>query len=197
MHLIQFKTSRPISYLSKEEMEHFFRAIPTRNSRDRLLFDLIYRYGLRRTEAALLRRDHLSEGRIWVTRVKNGFSGEYPIHPSTRRLLWAYLNDQRAEPDYLFPSRQRRGAAISASTVYALFRRYAVAAQIPTDRRHPHVLRHSIAVHLMNAGWDAADVQDWLGHRDITSTMVYAAVTNKGREANYERALASSEIANL
>jgi len=48
----------------------------------------------------------------------------------------------------------------------------------------------------MNVGWDAADVQDWLGHRDITSTMVYAAVTSKRREANYERALLSSEIAN-
>jgi site-specific recombinase XerD len=47
----------------------------------------------------------------------------------------------------------------------------------------------------MNAGWDAADVQDWLGHRDIASTMVYAAVTNKRREARYEEALLSDEIA--
>ena len=47
----------------------------------------------------------------------------------------------------------------------------------------------------MNAGWDAADVQDWLGHRDIASTMIYAAVTNKRREAKYEKALLSEEIA--
>lgn len=68
---------------------------------------------------------------------------------------------------------------MSVSTIYQLFRAYAEAAGLPPDRRHPHVLRHSIAVHLMNAGWDAADVQDWLGHREIASTMVYAAVTNK------------------
>jgi type 1 fimbriae regulatory protein FimB len=84
---------------------------------------------------------------------------------------------------------------MSASTIYQLFRDYADAADLPADRRHPHVLRHSIAVHLMNAGWDAADVQDWLGHRDIASTMVYAAVTNKRREAKYEEALLSDEIA--
>ena len=53
----------------------------------------------------------------------------------------------------------------------------------------------ALLVHLMNAGWDAADVQDWLGHRDIASTMVYAAVTNKRREAKYEEALLSEEIA--
>ena len=47
----------------------------------------------------------------------------------------------------------------------------------------------------MNAGWDAADVQDWLGHRDIASTMLYVAVTNKRREAKYEPALLSWEIA--
>jgi len=68
-------------------------------------------------------------------------------------------------------------------------------ADLPKERCHPNVLRHSIAVHLMNAGWGAADVQDWLGHRSIASTMVYAAVTNKRREANYERALDSTEIA--
>lgn len=84
---------------------------------------------------------------------------------------------------------------MSASTIYQLFRRYAEASELPRDRWHPHVLRHSIAVHLMNAGWDAADVQDWLGHRDIASTMVYAAVTNKRREAKYEEALLSDEIA--
>jgi hypothetical protein len=87
----------------------------------------------------------------------------------------------------LFVSRQSGNQPISPSTIYGLFRRYAGAADLRVDHRHPHVLRHSIAVHLMNAGWDAADVQDGLGHRDITSTMVYAAVTNRRREQKYER----------
>jgi site-specific recombinase XerD len=56
-------------------------------------------------------------------------------------------------------------------------------------------LTRSAAVHLMNAGWDVADVQDWLGHREISSTMVYAAVTSKRRAANHERSLFSTEIA--
>ena len=45
-------TIRPtgVRYVSKEEVEQFFAAIPANNLRDRLLFDLIYRHGLRRRE---------------------------------------------------------------------------------------------------------------------------------------------------
>jgi integrase len=196
MHLVEPATAGQLEYLPKIEVERFFAAIPAAAARDRLLFDAIYRYGLRRLEAALIRREHLSEGRIWITRLKGGVSSEYPIHPNTRRLLWAYLS-QRGDDEnpYLFVSRQGADRPLSPSMIYHLFRRYAEAAQLPADRRHPHVLRHSIAVHLMNAGWDVADIQDWLGHRDISSTMVYAAVTNKRREAKYEEALLSAEIA--
>lgn len=196
MHLVEAVAARQLVYLTKSEVERFFSATPQENARDRLLFEVIYRHGLRRREAVRIRRDHLTDGRIWITRVKGGISGEYPIHPTTRRLLWAYLSARREDGNpHLFTSRQSGGAPMSVTTIYALFRRYADAAGLPQDRQHPHVLRHSIAVHLMNAGWDAADVQDWLGHREIASTMVYAAVTNKRRAAKYEEALRSGEIA--
>ena len=189
---------RPVPYLTKEEVERFFAAIPAGNARDFLLFDLIYRHGLRRREATLLQLSSLRDGRIWITRAKGGRSGEYPVHPTTRRRLWAYLNERRgAENPYLFASRQSRTRPISVSTIYGLFRRYAEIGELPEDRWHVHVLRHSIAVHLMNASWDLADVQDWLGHRDIASTTVYASVTNKRREENYTRTLSSEEIASI
>ncbi len=195
MPVIERVPARQLAYLTKDEVERFFGVISSVDGRDRLLFDVIYRYGLRRQEAALIRREHVAE-RIWITRIKGGVSGEYPIHPTTRRLLWSYLEQRGAEPgSYLFATRQSGPRPMSGTTIYQLFRAYADAAKLPADRRHPHVLRHSIAVHLMNAGWDAADVQDWLGHRDIASTMIYAAVTNKRREAKYEEALLSDEIA--
>jgi len=194
MAMVEGAEARQLVYLSKLEVERLFEVIST--ARDRLLFDVIYRYGLRRIEAASIRREHLSDGRIWISRAKGGVSGEYPIHPTSRRLLWTHLAERGArESPFLFSTRQSGARPISTSTIYQLFVRYANAANLPADRRHPHVLRHSIAVHLMNAGWDAADVQDWLGHRDIASTMIYAAVTNRRREAKYEEALLSDEIA--
>lgn len=196
-HLIEPAAARVIAYCTKAEVERFFDAIPADAHRDQLLFDVIYRYGLRRLEASALRRDYLREGLISIARAKGGISGEYPVHPLTRRYLWAYLNERGDDDNpYLFVSRQGGNMRpLSPSMIHHLFRRYAEAANLPPNLRHPHVLRHSIAVHLMNAGWDIADVQDWLGHRDINSTTVYAAVTSKRRRETWSRTLNSDEIA--
>jgi integrase/recombinase XerC/integrase/recombinase XerD len=196
MHAVSTVVSRRISYLSREQVERFFRVIPPENVRDWIMFDLIYRYGLRRRELALIRLADLSEGRIWITRVKRGISGAYPIYPRTRKRLWRYLAQRGSGGSpYLIATRQSGTRPISPSTVYAIFRRYAALAELPDEHRHVHVLRHSIAVHLMNVGWDVADVQDWLGHVNIASTMVYATITNKRRDAAYRRAVRSREIA--
>jgi integrase/recombinase XerD len=195
MDVVALATRREVSFLSKAQVEALFAAIPAAATRDQLLFDVIYRHGLRRLEAALIRKEWIRD-RIWIHRLKHGASGEYPIHPRTRRLLWAWLAERGEDTNpYLFTTRQSPGRPMSPSMIYALFRRYATAAGLPAELQHPHVLRHSIATHLLEAGRDIVDVQDWLGHTQITSTLVYARVTNKRREATYAECLHSEAIA--
>lgn len=186
-----------VGYLTKEEVERFFRMIPRKNLRDLLLFELIYRHALRRGEAALLRRDDVANGRISITRLKRGISGSYPLHPHTIQRLTQYLARRTDGNPYLFPSRQDENRPISGSTIYALYRRYATAADLPPRLRHPHIFRHSNPTHQLTAGADLADVKDWMGHKDMKSTSIYAQITNKRREEHNARMRESKEIAHI
>jgi len=65
-------------------------------------------------------------------------------------------------------------------------KQYGQVAKLPPEKLHFHVLKHSIATHLLDAGADLRFVQDWLGHSNIQNTVIYAYLssatrTEKGR----------------
>lgn len=192
------KQKTPIKHLSVAEVQRLFRAIPREKLRDRLLFDLIYHYGLRRTEACLLKLEDvdLKRNTIEVHRLKGSDSHSYPLFPSTKVLLTQYLGEQRRLwTRDLFPSRQRLGHPICDSNVAHLFRQYAKAAGLPPDRQHVHALRHSIAMHMGEGELDGVDMQDWMGHVSWASTRVYMRVSARRRLKTLKKMIASGEIA--
>ncbi|GIX08050.1 MAG: integrase [Candidatus Poribacteria bacterium] len=190
-------TDRTPQYLTQDEMRRLLNAIPTntlQGKRDKALFYLAYRHGLRASEVGLLLRDDLDFKRLRITirRLKNGHGGSYPLAPELARLLKAYLRARKDDSPYLFIS--NRGTPIHRTTLHVLMRKYGALAGIPESKRHFHCLRHSAGTHFLEATGDIAFVQDWLGHRKIQSTQVYAKVTSKYRDQKAREAFARREI---
>jgi integrase/recombinase XerD len=175
-------------YFTQAEVKAFLRAI--RTLRDQTLFALIYHYGLRVSEVALLERGDvdLARGRLIVKRVKGGVWTERPLFSTSGSLLRTYL--ERSGGEELAPLFPGNGGPLKKRQIQALFVRYRDRAGL--DRRYTaHCLRHSIATHLLEAGLPLEFVQDHLGHRHIRSTTIYARITDRYRLAKY-RALEKS-----
>jgi len=191
-HLLVEKSIK-IKYLSQQELEGFFECIV--NPRDRALFGIIYFYGLRVSEATLLKLEDvdLQRRRIFIQRVKGGIGGERPLFKTVESLLRRYLKKRNPRGDNLFTGKQGN---LKKERIQQLFKQYAQKAGLDS-RFSVHCLRHSIATHLLEAGEGIEFVRDHLGHKNIQNTMIYAQITDRRREEVYERLESSSEIARI
>lgn len=197
-----------IKYLTQDELKRLFQVIetskPSRHmpsamkislaKRNLAIFLVAYRHGLRASEVGMLKLTDINtdHGRIFCNREKNGISGEYPMQADEIKALRAWLKERKDSVPALFPS--LRNQPISRRMLDDLMKDYGEKAGIPLDKRHFHVLRHSIATHLLDAGADLRFVQDWLGHANIQSTIVYAQLTNKARDEQARKVFASPSI---
>jgi integrase len=178
-----------IPVLTQEELQRLFAVIT--NPRDRVIFRVAYRHGLRASEIGLLCRNDVDfrTGRLTIHRLKGSLSGVYPLQPDTHKQLKAYLRTRTDGSPYLFVS--NRQVPISRYTLWHLMRRYGEAAGLPSEKQTFHILKHSIATHLLDAGADLAFVRDWLGHANIQNTLLYARMTTGRRDAEARRVFAS------
>ncbi len=88
----------------------------------------------------------------------------------------------------------QRGTPISRRQLDTLMKHYGEEAGIPASKRHFHVLKHSIATHLLDAGADLRFVQDWIGHASIKNTVIYAQHTSRRRDEEARKVFASPYV---
>lgn len=175
------RRSETIKFLMLDETRRLFASIT--DKRDKAIFLLAYRHGLRASEIGLLRVSDpdLKRLRVMLHRLKGSLSGEHPLQADEARALKAWLKSRDTDSPILSPS--RRSLPISRQMLDVLMKGYSEEAAIPTDKRHFHVLKHSIATHLLDAGAELRFVQDWLGHSNIQNTVIYTALVSTSREA--------------
>jgi integrase len=170
-----------IKFLTQDELKRLLFVI--KDKRDKAIFLIAYRHGQRASEVGMLHVNDIDwkKLRLMIRRLKGSLPGEHPLQPDEARVLKSYLRSRELDSPILFPS--NRNAPISRARLHRMMKHYGEKAKLPEDKQHFHVLKHSIATHLLDAGAELRFVQDWLGHANIQNTVIYTALVSTSREA--------------
>jgi integrase/recombinase XerC len=144
--------------------------------RDKLIIDLFYTTGLRRTELINIKLQNidLSKNTLKVLGKRNK-ERILPILPVISNQIKIYLlerNQIKSIKDIEYLLLMLKGVKLNDSFVYRLINYYfsGVSEKV---KKSPHILRHTFATHLLNNGADLNSVKELLGHSSLASTQVY------------------------
>ncbi len=204
---LPFKRARQriVEYLEAEEVRAIIDA-PDRTTaegrRDHALLLSLFNTGARVQEIVDVRPCDLQLVRPLQVRLHGKGRKERlcPLWPQTAEVLRALLDEHHVDPTSTEPLfRNERGRPLTRFGVRYLLRKYTTIARsaVPTlaaKRVHPHTLRHSTAVHLLQAGVDLVTISHWLGHASVETTNRYAAVDLETKRAALAKAGPLSDV---
>ena len=147
--------------------------------RDRLILELLYDTGMRRSELVGIRETDVDyEAMVIKVTGKRNKQRLIPFAEGLKDLMVAYekVRDQQGIGDNEWFLVGKSGRPLTTSVVYNVVRKHL--SSIPMlAKRSPHVLRHSFATSMLNNGAELTAVKDLLGHSSLASTSVYTHTT--------------------
>lgn len=183
------KKENVVKFLGLEQIEKLLLAPNTKKPsglRDKSILEAFFSTGLRVAELVALNKEQFNN-------IKNKKDlelsiigkGSYPrtVYFSERALSWLkkYLETRKDKEKALFINyRSKKGVErrLTRRSVERIVKKYTILAGVPIFTT-PHTLRHSYATDLLSQGVDLRTIQEFLGHRSITSTQIYTHVTSK------------------
>jgi integrase/recombinase XerD len=162
--------------LSKEEIKILINS--TENLKHKLVIKLLYSSGLRLQEIINLKRKEIDFDRkiIFVNSGKGRKDRITLLSEELKIDLLRYFGSYKFHTDYLF---EGRFGKYSKKSVQKILEK---SSKELNKKITPHMLRHSFATHLLDAGTDLRYIQKLLGHSDLKTTEIYTHVSNKNLE---------------
>ena len=183
--------------LSPQETLALLKAAKNRSTRDWAMILLAYRHGLRASEVCgvKLADVDLKAGSISIRRLKGSLHTIQPLYQHRGQplldetaALRAWLRKRPADgSDFLFTS--QKGGKLGRTQFFRNFQTVAESAGLEVQKRHPHVLKHSLASHLVAGNANLALIRQALGHRSISSTMQYIGTSDSEAAEALQKAL--------
>lgn len=163
------------------------RRSPVLKARDKAMMEMMYGSGLRRAEVCYLSVGDLNlEARM--ARVVGKGNKERAVFLSEPAIaaIAAYLEQRGTVEarDPLFLT--ARGTRITPRQLWVIFKQYREAAAL-TKHVTPHVMRHSFATHMHEAGADIMTIKELLGHASVATTQLYTNVSLSHMRSTFER----------
>lgn len=180
--------------LTEGEMDRLFKACgegsPYKGLRDRAILETLYGCGLRASElCGLSLKDLRTDTGSLIVLGKGNKERIVPLVGSAGRWVDLYLKKgrpmvYRGGTDKIFLS--VRGKKLSRDALWRIVRSRGMAAGISKSRLHPHIIRHTVASHLLRGGMDLRTLQEFLGHDSIGTTEKYLHLDQELRDI-YDR----------
>jgi site-specific recombinase XerD len=184
------RLSKPLpKHLKDEEVVSLLRVI--KSVRDRSMFMLMLRCGLRVAEVANLRLDSLDlrRGQLFVINGKGAKDRVVYLSKDAFDTLIKYLTQRRpikTKRVFLVEKGTFKGEPISVRGIQKRIEYYSEKSKIDVSC---HQLRHTMATQLLNADTDLVAIQDLLGHSRIRTTQRYCKVSNLKVQRDYHKAM--------
>lgn len=159
--------------------------------RDKAMLELLYATGIRVSELISLTLDDVNITSGYIRVSEGSRERIIPFGSVARTALKSYLKNARPgmiateSETVLFTNCS--GQPMSRQGFWKVLKQYAKRAGIEADIT-PHTLRHSFAAHLVENGADLRSVQEMLGHSDVSTTQIYAKMTNNRIKEVYAKA---------
>jgi len=180
-------------FVEEHQMEQLFSDIKFEKGfigvRDKLILDILYQTGLRRSELTHLTEanTNILSGTLKVLGKRNK-ERILPISFSLKCNLDAYLKvKQELNLQHMMLLVNEKGNPLTENALYLIVKKYL--SQITTiQKKSPHVLRHTFATHLLNNGASILAVKNLLGHASLSATQIYTHTTIEVLKKSYKKA---------
>jgi len=172
-------------------LEEFEFGEDFKGTRNRLVLDLLYQTGMRRSELTGLTTGAVNrEGKSLKVKGKREKERIIPLNEELLSAIERYLIIRNAvmaqnTTDRLIVT--ERGEPAYDKLIYRIVNRY-LSMVTTLDKKSPHVLRHTFATHMLNRGADLNAIKELLGHASLSATQVYTHNTYKKLKSIYNQA---------